>query len=115
MSASWRSIVLASLLVVGCGVSVSAETLRCQSINGNLNCAGSSGASCQTIDGKTVCSSRHGDVVQSFGRGSSPGTSGEFAKGSDVSPDRTIKQRLEEYRNHRQQLLDQEDTRLDND
>ena len=47
--------------------SASAETLRCQSVNGNLNCAGSNGVSCQTVNGTKVCVSGHGDVVQSFG------------------------------------------------
>jgi hypothetical protein len=115
MFASLRSVAFAGLSIMWCGVSASAETLRCQSVNGNLNCAGSSGASCQTIDGKTVCVSRHGDIVQSFGRSSSPDTSGEFAKDSEVSPSRMIKQQLEQYRNHRQQLLDQEETHLGND
>lgn len=58
---------LAILSLLSCGVSAFAETLRCQSVNGNLNCAGSSGASCQTVDGKTTCTSGHGDVIQSFG------------------------------------------------
>ena len=115
MFASLRSVAFAGLSIMWCGVSVSAETLRCQSINGNLNCAGSSGASCQTIDGKTVCISRHGDIVQSFGRNLSPDTSDDSTKGSDISPDRTIKQQLEQYRNRRQQLLDQEEIRLGND
>ena len=55
-----------------CGVSASAETLRCQSINGNLNCAGSRGVSCQTINGRKTCVSGGGDVVQSFGGGALP-------------------------------------------
>ena len=110
-----RSVILAAVSVLCFSVTASAETMRCQSVNGNLNCAGSSGASCQTIDGKTVCISRHGDIVQSFGRNLSPDTSDDSAKGSDISPDRTIKQQLERYRNRRQQLLDQEEIRLGND
>ncbi len=51
-----------------CGAaSARTETLRCQSVNGNLNCAGSSGTSCQTIDGRTTCVSGGGGIVQSFG------------------------------------------------
>jgi hypothetical protein len=49
----------------------SAESLRCQSVNGNLNCAGSDGVACQTVNGKKTCVSGHGDVVQSFGKGTS--------------------------------------------
>jgi hypothetical protein len=66
-----RTWIFAAVSILWCGVSASAETLRCQSVNGNLNCAGSGGAACQTVDGKTVCSSGHGDVVQSFGGGAS--------------------------------------------
>jgi hypothetical protein len=56
-----------------------AETLRCQSINGNLNCAGSNGVSCQTVDGKKTCVSGHGDVVQSFGGGKGAADQGNAA------------------------------------
>jgi hypothetical protein len=50
-----------------CGITgLHAETLRCQSMNGNLNCAGSSGVSCQTINGRTTCVSGKGGIVQSF-------------------------------------------------
>jgi hypothetical protein len=69
-------------IIISAGVSfllgaapAGAETLRCQSINGNLNCAGSGGVSCQTVDGKKVCTSGHGDVVQSFGGGQFQGQS----------------------------------------
>jgi hypothetical protein len=55
------------LALLGCSVSASAETLHCQSLNGNLNCTGSNGVSCQTVDGRKVCVSGRGDVVQSFG------------------------------------------------
>jgi len=44
-----------------------AETLRCQSVNGNVTCAGSGGASCQRVDGRTVCVSGEGNIVQEFG------------------------------------------------
>jgi hypothetical protein len=69
MSRCSRTLAFAAVTIVWGGLSAHAETLRCQSINGNLNCAGSSGVSCQTINGKTVCLSGHGDVVQSFGNG----------------------------------------------
>ena len=69
MSGHTRIAVFALLTIVGSGGFASAESLRCQSINGNLNCSGSSGASCQTINGRTVCISGRGDVVQSFGNG----------------------------------------------
>jgi hypothetical protein len=68
-----RRVMLAALSLLWCGVSASAETLRCQSVNGNLNCAGSGGVSCQTVDGKKTCVSGHGDVVQSFGGGQTSG------------------------------------------
>jgi hypothetical protein len=55
------------LSIVWGGVSASAETLRCQSVNGNLNCAGSQGVACQTINGKKVCVGGGGGVEQSFG------------------------------------------------
>ena len=69
MSRCSRTVLLAGLWVVSCGVLASAETLRCRSVNGNLTCAGSGGVACQTVNGKTVCVSGHGDVVQSFGKG----------------------------------------------
>lgn len=67
MSRCSRTIALAALSMAWGGLSASADTLRCQSVNGNLNCVGSNGVSCQTIDGRKVCISGHGDVVQSFG------------------------------------------------
>jgi hypothetical protein len=67
MSRRSRTIACAALSLLWCGVAASAETLRCQSVNGNLNCVGSGGVSCQTVNGKTVCASGRGDVVQSFG------------------------------------------------
>jgi hypothetical protein len=74
---------LAGLWVVGCGVSAGAETLRCQSVNGNLNCAGSSGVSCQTVNGRKTCVSGHGDVLQSFGGGAPPGVSADDGEDAD--------------------------------
>src|SRR6476660_8221979 len=44
-----------------------AGTLRCTSLNGNLNCAGSGAVSCQSANGHTVCSNASHDVMQSFG------------------------------------------------
>jgi hypothetical protein len=84
MSRCSRAWIFAAVSIVWCGVSASAETLRCQSVNGNLNCAGSGGAACQTVDGKTVCTSGHGDVVQSFGGGAS---SRDDSAGSDDDMD----------------------------
>jgi hypothetical protein len=60
------SLMALSLLVFG--VSVSAETLRCRSVNGNVTCAGSGAVSCQTVNGRKVCVSGGGDIVQSFGK-----------------------------------------------
>lgn len=59
-------VTIASLSAFCCGAAM-AETMRCQSVNGNLNCAGSDAVSCQTVNGKTVCTSGKGDIVQSFG------------------------------------------------
>ena len=64
-------------------LSAAAETLRCQSVNGNLNCAGSAGVSCQTVNGRTVCASGRGDVVQSFGAGVPPDMSADEDDGTD--------------------------------
>ena len=73
-----RTVVSAAFsILLGVGPAA-AETLHCQSINGNLNCAGSGGVSCQTVDGKKVCASGHGDVIQSFGSDQSSGTDDEM-------------------------------------
>jgi hypothetical protein len=82
-----RIATIATLSILWCGVSASAETLRCQSINGNLNCAGSEGVSCQTVDGRKVCVSGHGDVVQSFGGTASSGDDGAAGDAADESMD----------------------------
>jgi hypothetical protein len=71
MSRCSRAATFAVISILWCGLSASAESLRCQSVNGNLNCAGPGGVSCQTVNGKKVCISGHGDVVQSFGATSS--------------------------------------------
>ncbi|RAI58809.1 hypothetical protein [Roseicella frigidaeris] len=65
-----RALRLASLLLLGAGPlcqPAMAETLQCHSVNGNVTCSGSGGTSCQTVDGRTVCVSGKGDVVQEFG------------------------------------------------
>lgn len=101
MSCSTHAVLFATLSVFWCGASAPADTLRCQSVNGNLNCAGSSGASCQTVNGRTVCVSGHGDVVQTFGNGSSRDEpSGDSA--GDGDPDGNfkmpaVKERLEQH------------------
>jgi hypothetical protein len=85
MSRHVRVVALAGLWVVWCGVSAGAETLRCQSVNGNLNCAGSSGVSCQTVNGRTTCVSGHGGVVQSFGGGDVSAADGDDAADPDAA------------------------------
>jgi len=103
MSRCSRIVLFAGLSMVCGGVSASAETLRCRSVNGNLNCAGSDGVSCQTVNGKTVCVSGHGDVVQSFGNGPPSDPSGDDtddagSRGRGDGPaDAIIKQRLERH------------------
>lgn len=85
MSRCTRTTFLAAATILWCGLSASAETMRCQSINGNLNCAGSNGVSCQTVDGKKTCVSGNGGVVQSFGGGSPSGD--DTAIGDERSSD----------------------------
>jgi hypothetical protein len=79
--------VFAFLPMLWYGTSASAETLRCQSVNGNLNCAGSGAVSCQTVDGKKVCTSGRGDVVQSFGKGTSSSSSSRDSGDGDDDED----------------------------
>jgi hypothetical protein len=99
MSRCSRAATFATLSILWCGVSASAETLRCQSVNGNLNCSGSGAVSCQTVDGKKVCVSGHGDVVQSFGNGKSSSndasTDDEDLDGATSHP--VIHQRIEQH------------------
>nr|WP_294516706.1 hypothetical protein [uncultured Rhodopila sp.] len=85
MARHLRAFALAGLWVVWCGVSAGAETLRCQSVNGNLNCAGSGGVSCQTVNGRKTCVSGHGDVVQSFGGGAAPDISADDPGDADTA------------------------------
>jgi hypothetical protein len=104
MSRCSHTWIFAAASILWCGVSASAETLRCQSMNGNLNCSGSGGAACQTVDGKTVCSSGHGDVVQSFGGGASShddasldDSAGTDDDTDDVPPSPANKLQLEQH------------------
>ena len=94
MSRSARTMTLAALSLLWCGIAASAETLRCQSVNGNLNCAGSGGVSCQTVDGRKVCVSGHGDVVQSFGGrsrgGQSVGDDKSFGDDTSLGDDKSL-------------------------
>lgn len=71
-----RAATVAVLSLLWSGVSASAESMRCQSVNGNLNCAGSGAVSCQTVNGQTVCVSGHGGVIQSFGKTTPPAPDG---------------------------------------
>jgi len=118
MSHCSRVTALVALSIVGCGVAASADTLRCQSVNGNLNCAGSNGVSCQTVNGKRVCVSGHGDVVQSFGGGASSDPSDEGAGADDGDLGGAlavpkVKQRLEQYDpNGRTLLLERDGVKL---
>jgi hypothetical protein len=119
-------VTLAALSILWCGVSASAETLRCQSVNGNLNCAGPGGVSCQTVDGNKVCVSGHGDVVQSFGNSQSSGNIQSFGGSAtrddsmgdgegldDAPPVPVVKQRLEQRdARGRTLLLEREGTKL---
>lgn len=102
------------LSILAGSAAASAETLRCQSVNGNLNCAGSGGVSCQTINGKRVCTSGHGDVVQSFGNGSSDDSAqdGDEATG-DPPPVPKSRQHIEQHSpSGRTLLLDRDGSSL---
>jgi hypothetical protein len=46
-------------------------------VNGNVTCAGEGAASCQTVDGHTVCTAGNGSVVQSFGGTAAPADDGQ--------------------------------------
>lgn len=111
-----RATTLAVLSLLWCGASASAETMRCQSVNGNVNCAGSGAVSCQTINGKKVCVSGHGDVVQSFGNGatSDPSDAATEAEGWDDMPSGPVmKQRFQQYdRRGHTMLLDRDGSQL---
>jgi hypothetical protein len=102
MSRRLRTVSFAVLSVLWCGVSASAETLRCQSVNGNLNCAGSGGVSCQTVNGRKVCVSNGGGVVQSFGDHTSSNSPDDGAGADDEgagseNPAPATRQRLERH------------------
>lgn len=108
MTSCSRTATFAALSVLWFGVSASAETMRCQSVNGNLNCAGSSGVSCQTVNGQKVCVSGHGGVVQSFGKTSDDSADDE---GLDDAP--PMKQHLEQRDSRgRTMLLDRDGSKL---
>jgi hypothetical protein len=80
----------AFLSILRFATSAQAETLRCQSVNGNVNCAGSDGVACQTINGKKTCVSGHGDVVQSFGKGNSSNSSSQDFDEGAVADDEAL-------------------------
>jgi hypothetical protein len=112
MTSRSRPAILAALSMFCFGFAASAETMRCQSVNGNLNCAGSNGVSCQTVDGKKVCVSGHGDVVQSFGNtASSADDAADADEGADA---KTLHQHLQRHdRRGRTLRLDRDGTKLD--
>ena len=94
MTSCSRAVMFAAVSIFWCGGSAFAETMRCQSVNGNLNCVGSSGVSCQTVNGKTVCISGHGGVVQSFGGTNPPADDPGVSEDTDDAP--PAKQRIEQ-------------------
>ena len=96
-----RAATVAVLSLLWSGVSASAESMRCQSVNGNLNCAGSGAVSCQTVNGQKLCVSGHGGVVQSFGKTTSPPD--DSAEDLDDAP--PARQRLERHDFHGRTLL----------
>jgi hypothetical protein len=115
MSCCSRAATFAALSMLWCGLAASAETMRCQSVNGNVNCAGPGGVSCQTIDGKKVCVSGHGDVVQSFGKGTSSDSHDDDADDDGLdsaSSQPALKERLERHNPHGALLLERDGTKL---
>jgi len=66
MPAPFRSLSLAIALALPC-LPAAAAALHCASVNGNVTCSRSDAASCQTVDGRTVCVGGNGAVTQSFG------------------------------------------------
>ena len=104
-----RAATFAVLSLVWGGVPASAETMRCQSVNGNLNCAGSGGVSCQTVNGQKVCVSGHGGVVQSFGKTNPPPDDA----GDDMDDAPPAKERLQRQNFHgRTLLLDRDGSKM---
>jgi hypothetical protein len=79
---------LAAIMLLACQPAL-AGTLRCTQLNGNLNCAGSGAMSCQTVNGRTVCSNGSRDVMQSFGAAADHDTADdEAADDDDATGDR---------------------------
>jgi hypothetical protein len=113
MTSCARAATFAALSVLWFGVSASAETMRCQSVNGNLNCAGSSGVSCQTVNGQKVCVSGHGGVVQSLGKMSDDSADDDSADDEGLDDAPPLKQHLEQRdsRGHTM-LLDRDGSKL---
>jgi hypothetical protein len=111
-----RAATFAALSILWCSASASAETMRCRSVNGNLNCAGSGGVSCQTVNGQKTCVSGHGDVVQSFGKSTASDLSADGADAEgldDVPPAPVIKDRLEQHdRRGHTLLMDRDGAKL---
>ena len=93
-----RSVSLGGLVLLGCAVVASAGTLRCQSVDGNLNCAGSRAVGCQSVNGRTVCTSGGDDGVRSFGQAAPLGDRTDAAM-EDPSGDAPIAstQRIEQH------------------
>ena len=88
MAKSTLAVPLTALSILVFSVSVSAETLRCRSVNGNVTCAGSGAVSCQTVNGHKVCVGGGGDVVQSFGGAAEPdATDQQGLRSGNESPD----------------------------
>jgi hypothetical protein len=92
----------AFLSILGVATSASADTLRCQSVNGNVNCAGSDGVACQTVNGKKTCVSGHGDVVQSFGKGTSSSSSSQDNDDGSAADDEDMDSGSPSHRPHKQ-------------
>ena len=84
MSPTAHRLLLAGLVAGWIGPAL-AETLRCQSINGNVTCAGSGAVSCQTVNGRTTCVS--GGIVQEFGGGRMTPPPPEPHEPPDAAPD----------------------------
>lgn len=110
MSRSSNAVLATGLSLLWCGVA-SAGPMRCQSVDSNVNCAGSGAASCQTVNGKTTCVSGQGDVEQSFGNTAASDAAGD--KGGHDAADGSLRQRLEQSGpNGRKILIERDGTKL---
>ena len=71
-----------TLLLLG-SMPAMAETLQCRSVKGNVTGVGDGAVSCQTVNGRTICVSGGGGIVQEFGGTTGRATLSEADDGPD--------------------------------